>query len=81
MAEKHPLKVLADYRAVAAKTQADLAQDLGVAPMTVSRWETGDRKIGVKTLPEVSKITGIPREQLRPDFFGTDANAEREPAA
>lgn len=70
MAEKLPLKVLADYRSAAGKTQADLAKDLDVAVMTVSRWETGDRKIGVKTLPTVSEITGIPREKLRPDFFG-----------
>lgn len=69
MAEKRPLKVLADYRATAGKTQADLAVELEVAVMTVSRWETGDRKIGVKTLPTVSQKTGIPREQLRPDFF------------
>lgn len=68
MAEKHPLKVLADYRAAAGKTQADLAQDLGVAPMTVSRWETGDRKIGVKTLSEVSRQTGLAKRELRPDL-------------
>ena len=68
MAEKHPLKVLAAWRDAAGKTQADLAQDLGVAVMTVSRWETGDRKIGVKTLPRVSQETGLPKRALRPDL-------------
>ena len=68
MAEKHPLKVLANWREAAEKTQADLAKDLEVAVMTVSRWETGDRKIGVKTLPEVSRVTGIPKRELRPDL-------------
>ena len=68
MAEKLPLKVLADYRAPAGKTQADLASDLDVAVMTVSRWETGDRKIGIKTLPTVSEKTGIPIIKLRPDL-------------
>jgi transcriptional regulator with XRE-family HTH domain len=68
MAEKHPLTVLAKYRDAAGKTQADLAKELEVAEMTVSRWETGDRKIGVKTLPEVSRVTGIPKRELRPDL-------------
>jgi transcriptional regulator with XRE-family HTH domain len=71
MTEKHPLKVLADYRAAAKKTQADLAQDLGVAVMTVSRWETGDRKIGIKTLSLVSEKTGLPKRELRPDLADT----------
>jgi transcriptional regulator with XRE-family HTH domain len=68
MAEKHPLKILADYRAAAGKTQADLAKDLDVAEMTVSRWETGDRKIGIKSLPTVAEKTGIPESKLRPDL-------------
>lgn len=75
MAEKHPLKVLADYRATAGKTQADLAQDLSVAVMTVSRWETGDRKIGIKKLPEVSKKTGLAKRELRPDLAESMAEA------
>lgn len=68
MAERQPLKVLADWRGTAGKTQAELAHDLEVAPMTVSRWETGDRKIGVKTLPKVSEHTGIPKSELRRDL-------------
>jgi transcriptional regulator with XRE-family HTH domain len=68
MAEKRPLKVLTEYRAAAGKTQADLAGELEVAVMTVSRWETGDRKIGVKTLPTVAEKTGIPKSALRPDL-------------
>lgn len=69
MAEKLPLPILAEYRAKVGKTQADLARDLKVAVMTVSRWETGDRKIGVQKLSDVSEFTNIPREQLRPDIF------------
>jgi len=68
MAEKHPLKVLAEYRARAGKNQTSLAKDLGVAEMTISRWETGDRKIGIKKLPLVSEKTGIPKRELRPDL-------------
>ena len=36
--------------------------------MTVSRWETGERKIGVKNLADVAKLTGIPKRELRPDL-------------
>lgn len=68
MAEKLPLTVLAKWRDAAGKTQADLASDLNVAVMTVSRWETGDRRIGVKSLPEVSRVTGLPKRALRPDL-------------
>ena len=71
MAEKHPLPILAEYRIREDKTQADLAADLGVAVMTVSRWETGDRRIGVKTLPKVVEFTKIPKSELRPDIYGS----------
>lgn len=70
MADKRPLLALTEYRKTSGKTQADLATDFKVAEMTVSRWETGDRKIGVKSLPSISEKTGIPREKLRPDIFG-----------
>jgi len=65
MAEKHPL---AAYRKSAGFTQKALAGELGVAEMTVSRWETGERKIGVKNLNEVAKLTGAPKHELRPDL-------------
>lgn len=65
MAEKHPLTA---YRKSAGYTQKALAGELGVAEMTVSRWETGERKIGVKKLAEIAKFTGIPKRELRPDL-------------
>ncbi|MDQ5979573.1 MAG: helix-turn-helix protein [Verrucomicrobiota bacterium] len=65
MAEKHPL---AAYRKSTGITQKALAGELGVAEMTVSRWETGERKIGVKNLADVAKLTGIPKRELRPDL-------------
>jgi transcriptional regulator with XRE-family HTH domain len=61
----NPLK---NYRAHAGKTQAQLAADLNVAVMTVSRWETGERKIGAKSLQRVWQVTGIPARELRPDL-------------
>jgi DNA-binding transcriptional regulator YdaS (Cro superfamily) len=41
---------------------------LGVSKPTVSRWETGTRKVNRKKLSTVSEKTGIPRPVLRPDI-------------
>lgn len=45
--------------------QVRLARHLGLQPSTVSQW----RSVPVEHLPEVSKFTGIPREELVPDAF------------
>lgn len=64
-----PLPALAQYRAQHGLTQEALAEELGVAGVTVSRWETGVRKIAVKVwLEKVSAKTGIPKAELRPDL-------------
>jgi DNA-binding transcriptional regulator YdaS (Cro superfamily) len=39
-----------------------------VSKPTVSRWETGTRKVNRKKLSTVSEKTGIPRPVLRPDI-------------
>jgi transcriptional regulator with XRE-family HTH domain len=62
------LEALKTYRRERGITQEQLADELGTAPMTVSRWETGQRMIDVDLLPDVSKKTGIPRRLLRPDL-------------
>jgi transcriptional regulator with XRE-family HTH domain len=49
-------------------SQAGLAKMLGVARLTVLRWEGGERKIELDRLPEVTKKTGIPAAELRPDL-------------
>lgn len=65
MVQDHPLKA---YRAEKSLTQDALAKELGVTHITVSRWETGARKIDTDLLPKVSEKTGIPKRQLRPDL-------------
>ena len=65
MADSHPLK---DYRTGRGLTQDALAKELGVTNITVSRWETGARKIDEAYLPLVAEKTGIPAADLRPDL-------------
>lgn len=49
-----------------------LATHLGISRQAISRW----KKIPLKHLPAISTLTGLPREQLRPDIYGS-----QEPAA
>ncbi|MFN7185967.1 MAG: transcriptional regulator [Pseudomonadota bacterium] len=42
-----------------------LARELGVTPGAVNQW----RRVPAERVVEVERITGIPREQLRPDLF------------
>jgi len=46
-------------------TASAIAKGLGVTRAAISAW----REIPITRLKEVSKITGIPRNQLRPDIF------------
>jgi DNA-binding transcriptional regulator YdaS (Cro superfamily) len=46
---------------------AELARCLGVDKGTVSKWNRG--LIPAERIVEIERITGIPREKLRPDLF------------
>jgi transcriptional regulator with XRE-family HTH domain len=61
------------HRADNGLSRDDLATKLGVNPSTLWRWETGDTLIPVEKLKEVERVTGIPRQKLRPDIFGEAA--------
>lgn len=64
-----PLKVLTDFRKDHRLTQAALGRALGgISDVTVSRWETGERRIDEDLLPRVIKFTKIPAGKLRPDL-------------
>ena len=62
---QHPI---CQYRHVNGLTLINLAEKIGVTKVTLSRWESGARKIRLDTVRRVSKVTGIPVRQLRPDI-------------
>lgn len=55
-----PISLIRSHRGMLAK----IADDLGLARSTVSEWD----KVPAERLPEVERITGIPRHILRPDI-------------
>ena len=67
MVNTHPLKIYRETQKPKL-SQAGLAERLGVARLTVLRWETGERKIDRSLVSEVSKATGISPMELRPDL-------------
>lgn len=68
MQDIHPLKTYRETQSPRL-SQAGLATKLGVARLTVLRWETGERKIDPSLLPKVTESTGIPAKELRPDLI------------
>lgn len=68
MQDVHPLKAF--RRTHTPKlSQAALAEMLGVARLTVLRWENDQRKIDDNLLPTITEKTGIPAKDLRPDLL------------
>ena len=51
-------------------SQKSLAQMLSVSQQVVSHWRTGKQKPSAHNALKIEKLTGIPREQIRPDIFG-----------
>lgn len=67
MEDVHPLRAYRETQEPPL-SQNSLAEKLGVVRETVARWESGTRKIDEQKLSEVSRVTGIPAAQLRPDL-------------
>lgn len=44
-------------------TAATIAKGLSINPSTVSRW----KRVPLERLADVERVTGIPRDELRPD--------------
>jgi DNA-binding transcriptional regulator YdaS (Cro superfamily) len=55
------------------KTQEHAAKLMGISVPYLSMIENGQRKIGVSKIARISKVTGISRQELRPDIFGETA--------
>lgn len=68
MGNRQPLTALTDFRIARQMTSAELAAYLEERAPTVSRWETGARKIEKTKVPKISERTGIPQSILRPDL-------------
>jgi len=60
---------LKDWRKSQGLRLDDVAQMLGVTAAMWSRWENGSRRVPPPRVADVAKITGIPREAIRPDIF------------
>jgi transcriptional regulator with XRE-family HTH domain len=65
MEAKHPLEA---YRTSHEMSRAKLAKLLGVSPVTLFRWEKGDRQPNPTKLADITEKTGIPAKELRPDL-------------
>lgn len=45
---------------------SELARRLGITPAAVLQWD----EIPIRRVPDVERISGVSRHELRPDFFG-----------
>ena len=76
----HPLRAYRE-RHQPPLTQEQLAGQLGVSKASVSRWETGERKLELDLLPDISSKTGIPPAKLRPDLAEMFGRRRAKPPA
>lgn len=51
-----------------------LADRLGLNKTSVWRWN--EKRVPIDRVAEVERVTGIPREHLRPDVFKSPSNGE-----
>jgi DNA-binding transcriptional regulator YdaS (Cro superfamily) len=52
-----------------------LANTLGISPGAISQWD----RVPAERVAEVEKVTGIPRDLLRPDIFGVESPGTARP--
>ena len=51
---------------------SELARRLGITPAAVLQWD----EVPIRRVPEVERISGVSRHELRPDFFGPAEGAQ-----
>lgn len=71
----HPIKAWRESQQPRLTVEA-AAERLEVTKATVSRWENWKRMVDRQLVPKVSRVTGIPRRDLRPDWADTMEAAE-----
>ena len=60
-------------RAIAfAKGRYQLAKALGISPQAIYGW----KRVPVERVLQVEQLTGIPRSELRPDFYPPERELE-----
>ncbi len=69
---------LAELRKKSGLTQSEVAEELGVSRQAVSRWETGEISPSVENLRRLSKLYGVPMDEL---VNGTAPEQAPEPGA
>ena len=52
--------------------KADLARLVGISHEAIRRWGI-NKQIPLKRVADVSRLTGIPRHELRPDFWDKES--------
>ena len=62
----HPITA---YRSAEGLSLSQFAERVGVSRSYACQWETGARRVPAERAVYIERITGIPREQLRPDLF------------
>ena len=67
------LTKLIEWRQLNNITLTGLGDSLGVSHSTVLRWEKGDILLPAERAVEISKLTGVPLHELRPDLWGKAA--------
>ena len=58
---------LKSYRIASSLTQGQIAELLGVRPPAVCKWERN--RVPAERVLDLARITGIPKEELRPDLY------------
>jgi DNA-binding transcriptional regulator YdaS (Cro superfamily) len=59
-------------KAVGGNTGLAKALGGGISPQAISQW----KRIPAERVPEVERVTGVPRHRQRPDIFEVPASAQ-----
>lgn len=59
MTKKRPLAELVAYREKRKLSRRAMAEEIGVRPNTIWRWEAGEQRPDREYLPKLSQITGL----------------------